>query len=204
MADWHQVAKARRHFADMIDGLTPEQLDQQSYCEHWSAQGVLCHLTSFAEVTFAGFFRAMRRGRFDFEKVSLGMAAPLLERPVDDVVASLRSRAAKSSALPLFPEALVVSDVLIHTQDVRRPLGLAGELDPGLVRIALDFITSHRMAKTFVERRPLDGVRLVATDSDWTFGSGAEITGTGEALLLAIANRPVLHDLSGDGLAKWS
>lgn len=204
MANWTQAAKARIDFADMFDGLSESQLQQQSFCEHWDSRGVLCHLTSFAETTFGGFFKAMRRGKFDFEQVSLNMVAPLMERPVEDVVQSLRNRATKSAAMPMFPEALVVTDVLVHTQDVRRPTGASGELDPQLVRMGLDFITKHRMAKSFVERRTLNGVTLRATDSDWSFGSGPEISGTGEALLMGIANRPVLADLAGDGLESWT
>lgn len=204
MANWIQAAKARNNFADMIEGLSESQLQQQSFCKEWDSRGVLCHLTSFAETTFGGFFKAMRRAKFDFEQVSLNMAAPLLERPVDDVVRSLRNRATKSAAMPMFPEALVVSDILIHTQDVRRPTGAPGQLDPDLLGVALDFITKHRMAKSFVERRPLDGVKLQATDSNWSFGSGPQITGTAEALLMGIAKRPVLADLSGDGLSSWT
>ena len=40
-----------------------------------------------------------------------------------------------------------------------------------------------------------------ATDIDWSFGQGQEVTGPGEALLMTIAGRPdPLHELSGPGL----
>jgi len=204
MATWNRVAAARNDFADMVDGLSAEQLAQATYCEGWSAQAVLCHLTSFAETSFVGFFNAMRRARFNFAAVSQNMLDPLLSRPVPDVATSLRNRAAKSAAMPGFPEALVLADVLIHTQDVRRPLGLQGELDGSQTKDALDFLTNHKMAKNFVERRALEPVGLTATDMDWTFGSGAEITGTAEALMMGIAGRPVIDDLAGPGLAHWT
>lgn len=45
------------------------------------------------------------------------------------------------------------------------------------------------------------GLTLVATDSDWRAGDGPEVTGPGEALLMAVAGRPhALGEPSGDGL----
>ena len=46
------------------------------------------------------------------------------------------------------------------------------------------------------------GLRLVATDVDWSHGDGPEVRGTGEALLLAMTGRRVvLDELHGDGVA---
>jgi hypothetical protein len=45
------------------------------------------------------------------------------------------------------------------------------------------------------------GLRLVATDVDWSSGDGPRITGSGEAILLAASGRPVaLDELDGEGL----
>ena len=45
------------------------------------------------------------------------------------------------------------------------------------------------------------GLRLTATDLDWSAGSGPEVRGTGEALLMAVAGRAdLLPELSGPGL----
>jgi hypothetical protein len=47
------------------------------------------------------------------------------------------------------------------------------------------------------------GVRLVATDLDWSHGRGPEVRGNGEALLMAMAGRrAALDDLDGPGKAK--
>ena len=106
--------------------------------------------------------------------------------------------------MPGFPEEMTMADVAIHTQDVRRPLGLAGSPSEDTVRTALDFITTHKMGTTLIANRPpLEGVRLVATDMDWSFGDGAEISGPGESLMMALAARPVLDELSGGGVDLW-
>ncbi len=203
MATWQHAAKARNDFADMIEQLTPDELGRPSFCAEWSARGVLAHVTSFVETGTVAFVITMVKNRFDFDRVSVDMANTQLARPVADVLVSLRANASKSAAMPMFPEAMTVTDVAIHTQDVRRPLGLDGTLDPAVSATALEFLTTHKMATTLVDRKPLDGVRLVSTDSDWTFGSGEEISGTGEALMMGMAGRPVLADLSGPGVVRW-
>ncbi len=203
MATWNLAAKARTDFADMIEGLTPEQLGQSTFCPEWTAQGVLAHVASFVETGFVKFMGTMAKNRFDFDNVSLDLARTQLARPVGDVLAALRAKAAKSSAMPMFPEELTVSDMAIHTQDVRRPLGLEGSLDDAVLSATLDFLTTHKMATTLVDRKPLEGVRLVATDRDWSFGEGDEITGSGEALMMGMAGRPVLDELTGPGLSRW-
>ncbi|MDH3679512.1 MAG: maleylpyruvate isomerase family mycothiol-dependent enzyme [Acidimicrobiia bacterium] len=203
MATWELAAKARQDFADMIDGLSAQQLDEQSLCEEWTAKEVVAHLTSFVETGGFGLFTEMVKNRFDFTKVSAAMVDKRKDRSVADLTGSLRQHATKSAPLPTFPEELTVGDVAIHTQDVRRPLGLAGELDEKVLRTTLDFLTTHKHATTLVDRRPIEDVRLEATDLGWSFGDGPEITGTGEAIMMGLANRPVLDDLDGPGLANW-
>ncbi len=203
MATWESAAKARRDFATMIEGLTPEQLEEQSLCNEWTARGVLAHVTSFVETPLPRFFATIAKNKFNFDKASVDMANRQLARPTKDVLASLRSKATKSAALPMFPEEMTLSDVVIHTQDVRRPLGLDGSVDDEALDKTLEFLTTHKMATTLVSRPSLDGVKLVATDREWSFGEGAEISGTGEALVMALANRPVLDELTGDGVDRW-
>ncbi len=203
MATWQLAAKARRDLADLVESLDTEQLGQPTYCAEWTAQGVLAHATSFVETGLVGFVTTMAKNKFDFDKVSIAMAKTQLGRPVPDVLESLRSQASKSAVLPMFPEAMTVTDVAIHTQDIRRPLGLDGELDDEVLGAALEFLTSHKMATTLVDRKSLDGVRLVASDRDWSFGQGDEIVGTAEALMMGMAGRPVLDELSGPGVAAW-
>jgi hypothetical protein len=48
----------------------------------------------------------------------------------------------------------------------------------------------------------ISGLRLHASDADWSHGSGPEVSGPMLSLLMAMTGRkPVLQDLSGDGVA---
>lgn len=66
------------------------------------------------------------------------------------------------------------------------------------MRAVLDFAIT---APTLPAKKNTRGLRLEATDLDWTRGSGDRVvTGTGEAILMAAAGRPsALADLDGDG-----
>lgn len=62
----------------------------------------------------------------------------------------------------------------------------------------LDFALT---APTLPAKKNAKGLRLAATDVNWTTGDGPDVNGPGEALLMAIAGRPhALDELSGPGL----
>ncbi|OUS93088.1 maleylpyruvate isomerase family mycothiol-dependent enzyme [Rhodococcus sp. NCIMB 12038] len=49
------------------------------------------------------------------------------------------------------------------------------------------------------------GVKLVATDLDWSHGRGPQVSGSGEALLMAMAGRrDALGDLTGPGRSAFA
>jgi hypothetical protein len=51
-------------------------------------------------------------------------------------------------------------------------------------------------------RRRVAGLRLVATDTDWSHGKGPEVEGAAEALLLLLYGRsPRTDELTGEGAA---
>lgn len=205
MATWERAGRLRRDLADIAEGLSEEQLQAPTLCEQWTAQGVVCHVAGFVTTSFPKFMWTVAKNRGNFDKASQEMANTELARPFADVLADLRGKATKSSALPMFPEELTMADTMIHIQDIRRPLGLDGGFDDESKRAALDFLTEHKMATTLVDRKPLEGVKLSPTDLDWSWGDGAEITGTAEAIMMAMANRPsAMADISGPGADLWA
>ena len=64
--------------------------------------------------------------------------------------------------------------------------------------VALDF---GRTAPTIHARRRTRGLRLVATDTDWSAGDGPAVEGPAEPLLMAIAGRRTTDEPSGPGVS---
>jgi len=86
---------------------------------------------------------------------------------------------------------------MIHQQDIRRPLGRNRTIPAERLRSALQRSLYVPILKTAWRSR---GLRLIATDVDWTHGSGPEVRAPGEALLMSLAGRgTALNELAGPG-----
>jgi uncharacterized protein (TIGR03083 family) len=93
----------------------------------------------------------------------------------------------------------MVGEVVIHGQDIRRPLGLAHTYQPEALTLVGDFVIRGNLL--LGGKRRATGLTLVATDVDWTRGSGPEVRGPLTSIILALTGRKAgLADLSGDGL----
>ena len=88
--------------------------------------------------------------------------------------------------------------VLIHGQDMCRPLGIKRDLpETHLVPVA-DFVKDD--VHIYGAKKRIAGLKLTATDMDWSHGCGPEVTGPAEALVMMMAGRLVaLDDLTGEG-----
>jgi uncharacterized protein (TIGR03083 family) len=203
MADgWKLAARARNEFADVIEGLTPEQVESgTTLCEGWSPHLVLAHAVTFVDVPLPKFMFNVAKHRGNFDVASDVMARKIAQRPVSDLIATLRAKAGKTSSIPTFPEGLTVADMVVHAQDVRRALELDGAPDPELVAYSLEFLTTHKQAKLLLEKQGvLEGLRFEATDLDWSSGTGALVHGPGEAILMTMVRRNASSELTGDGV----
>ena len=88
--------------------------------------------------------------------------------------------------------------VLVHGQDICRPLGIKRNLpESHLIPVANSVKTD---VYRFGTKKRIAGLKLTASDMDWTHGNGPEVTGPAEALVMRMAGRLVaLDDLSGEG-----
>ncbi len=93
------------------------------------------------------------------------------------------------------------SDTCLHLRDLARPLGLDADVSLDDWRTCLDYFAGPNAADALVPRGRLTGLRLRATDQDWSSGTGPEVTGTSEALAMAMSGRAAaLVDLDGSGV----
>ncbi len=182
----------------LLEELTPAQWDAQSLCTHWRVRDVATHVVSYDELsvpaTVATFFRGgLRTGKVN--DVALARYRDLDHDGIIDLVArNLHPRGLPSG----FKGGIALTDGTIHHQDIRRALGLPRTIPEHRLVPALTFSLG---APTLPTKGNAKGLKLVATDVDWAAGDGPEVTGRGEALLMAAAGRAhALDDLSGDGL----
>jgi len=195
------VADERRGTAFLLDGLGVAELATPSLCMGWDVKTVGAHVVSTAIDGTGAFLRlALRRGSMN--RAIDELARRRAQRPAAQVVADLHQCADRRISPPLFGPLDPLADVLVHSGDIRIPLGLPFQPDPRRVASAMDFLTGP-WPFGFVPFGRLRGISLRASDIRRVWGSGPEIRGPVAALMMTITGRTaLLHMLDGPGLPQ--
>jgi uncharacterized protein (TIGR03083 family) len=194
------VADERRRVADLVEHLSPAQLDTPSLCGDWTVKQVAGHLLAAVESPPTGLLPMMLRSGLNLHRANARLAQLMADRPADELAESLRRNAENPFRPPIVGYPGQLTDLQVHGQDMRRPLGLPHGLRLERLRISLDFLVGGR-AVGFAPKRRLAGLSFEATDLDWTWGTGPLLAGPAEALALAMTGRTVaLGELDGDGV----
>lgn len=195
---WDAIADERRRLADLLETLTAQQLDTQSLCEAWTVNEVAAHVVATVQVGIPRFAWTVIVSAGDMHKASRLVTAQIAARPVGELAGTLREKA--DYRAPLRRPEGPLADLLVHSQDIRRPLGLSSRFPRERITTVLQFLT-ERKAIGFVAKGVVSGLAWQATDLTWAHGSGPAVRGPGEALMMALTGRvAALDDLEGDGL----
>jgi uncharacterized protein (TIGR03083 family) len=199
---WRVIAQQRRQLADLLDELSDAEWERRSLCAGWRMRDVAAHvaLAPQSPSIWAITVDAVRaNGRF--HRLNHDVAVRHAQRPVTELVDELR-RYADSRRLPIVTNYRnILLDTLVHTQDIALPLGRQLPMPPEAAAAAATRVWT--MGWPFWARRRLRAVRLVANDVNWSAGTGSEVTGPIDALLLLLTGRTVaLSRLTGAGLPR--
>ncbi|WAY17628.1 maleylpyruvate isomerase family mycothiol-dependent enzyme [Mycolicibacterium fortuitum] len=189
----------RQEFTDLLDGLSPQQWQAPTLCSGWTVRDVVAHTIAYLGQTRMGLTAALlaARGQIDRLNESALRTAPGPE----ELRGLIRAGVDPSGVGALYGCRVALIECLIHQQDVRRPLGVPRIIPAGTLRASLTFA---RVSPVIGGAWRTRGLRLIATDLDWSAGHGPVIRGPGEALLLAMTGRvgAVADELQGPGLAQ--
>jgi uncharacterized protein (TIGR03083 family) len=192
------VSAERHRLADSVADLTAEQWATPSLCAAWTVRDVVAHLTVTTRVTVPRLLRGAVRARGSFDRLAIDLAA---ERAVAhtpaELVAQLRESAASTRRMPGSSPMDPLMDLVVHAQDVARPLGRRHVSPPDVVAASLAYVATNRFMGG---PQRLAGVQLVSTDTGWTHGDGAELRGPDiDLLMVAAGRRAGLDALEGPG-----
>ncbi|AKC40936.1 DinB family protein [Mycolicibacterium phlei] len=188
------VQQEKRDLAALLRTLAPQEWDAPSLCAGWRVRDVVAHVL-YDGTSFPRYFYEVVRVRGSADKLNQLYIDRAEGWSTDKLLAAFESTIDRSYSAKIQPK-LVLADLLIHHQDIRRPLNRLRKVPVGTLRTVLEnpdpFIHSKRRLK---------GLRWTATDVDWTYGDGPEIRGPGEAIVMAVGARPsVLSELTGPGV----
>jgi len=188
----------RQMLADDLAGIDAAQWSHATWCEKWNVQEVAGHLVAAASITAPHFIGGFIKSGFSFDRFVEGDLKTFAAGSPADVLGRFRS-IINSNRKPPGPAYVALGEIMVHGEDIRRPLGLAGN-HPKEHLTALADMYVKTGAPLHGKRRSA-GLKLVGTDTAWTAGEGPEVSGPTMSLILAVVGRKgALNDLSGPGL----
>ena len=196
---WRLIHEQRDKTADMLATLTPEQWEMQSLCADWRVRDVAAHCIETQLMTPGRFFSLFAGSGFRFNSMSARRVALHRTEPISDLLKQFRDTAARSTGPP-GPAMTPLGEAVIHGEDMARPTGKRIDVSPDALVAVADYAV--RTTPLLHGKQRSAGLRLRATDVEWTFGSGPEVSGPAASLIMAVCGRAqALDDLSGEGLA---
>lgn len=196
---WELIHREREAMADTLAELKPSQWAEPSLCGGWSVHVAAAHILAGAEQTQLGFMKRLAGSGFRFDTMIERDAKRFGALPPAEIIERIRARTSTTNGPPA-PQGTMLGEVVVHAGDIRYPLGQAGISSPEALAACLDMYKTTGFPVGAKQR--ISGLRLVATDLDWSHGTGPEVTGPALPLLLAMTGRPAgLADLAGAGLA---
>ncbi|GAA2309382.1 maleylpyruvate isomerase family mycothiol-dependent enzyme [Glycomyces scopariae] len=193
---WSAIFTERQALADDLDGLDPEAWTTPSLCAGLSVREVLAHLTAGASLDWGHWMAGVIKHRFDFDAQSDMQLRRRLGDSAADTLAQFKAAVA-STTRPL-PLKAVLGEIVVHGEDVRRPLGIRRDHPTATVTAVADYFQRTNM--TVPSGKRAAGLRLEAADGPFTAGDGPLVSGRTIALVMAMTGRAAYGDeLDGPG-----
>jgi uncharacterized protein (TIGR03083 family) len=192
------VHAERGSLSDYLATLSPEQWDAPTWCEKWNVRELVAHLTAAGNITAPHFLAGFVKAGFSFDKTvdrdlrnySAGSPADVKAR-FDAIINSNRK--------PPGPAYVALGEVMVHGEDIRRSQGGRGD-HPNEHLVTLAEMYKKTGAPLHGKKRVV-GLKLRATDVDWSSGDGPEVAGPCMSLIMGMVGRTgALADCEGEGL----
>jgi uncharacterized protein (TIGR03083 family) len=195
---WTLIHCERRKLVDDLQDLTYAQWHTASLCPGWDVHQALAHVVALTKQTPPKFVRRFVASGFRFDDMVAKDIARESSGTPAQTLTELAAHAGDTSAPP-GPVDSWLGEVVVHGADIRRPLGMTYSVP---VRTAVQVADFYKNSNLLIgAKKRIAGLRLVATDTDWSHGSGPEVTGPILSLVLAMTGRAAaLSDLRGDGI----
>lgn len=198
--DIRRLAREERaDFAAFLATLQPEQWQAPTLCPGWRVRDVVAHVVSYGDLDARGLLACVIRGGFWSPRVNAVAMARYSTHSPAQLLTLLTDHPDPRGLHAALGGRVGLVEGIIHQQDIRRALGLprAVPLERLLPALRIAVIAPD------IGGLRMSGLRMVATDLRFSFGLGAEVRGSAEALLMAVAGRRgVVGELAGPGQEK--
>jgi len=196
---WAAIHAERAALAEDLAMLNDKQWASPSLCERWNVEEVVAHLSAAASTGPLRWIGSALGARFDFELHNSRRLAEHLGPTPADTLSQFR-QVIPSTTSPFGPVAAWLGELVVHAEDIRRPLGIAHRLPIETATEVAGFFS--RRSFTVKSKETVAGLRVEASDGPLASGQGPLVRGTTLALAMAMAGRAAFCDeLEGPGVA---
>ena len=197
------VQAERTEQADLLATLTPEQWNAPTLCAGWRVREVIAHTTLPFRMSLVRAALELARARGDINRMADRQARRDTARlSPEQLLASLRDNITHPWTPPGGGPVGALSHDVIHGLDITVGLGLDRRPPPERVALVLGDLRTENLAFFGTD---LTGVRLEATDLDWTYGTGTPVRGLAQDLLLTVCGRSLPPGrLEGDAAHRFT
>jgi uncharacterized protein (TIGR03083 family) len=198
MDTWQAIDEERSALAEDLATFDDSQWDTQSLCSQWKVRHVVGHLIGGADVKTGPFLVGMLRNGMNFNRLMAREGQTLGAAPPDELLAQFRKTIGTRRPPPGAKPEIVLTDLVCHSGDIRRPTGVTRSMPEATLSTVADSVS--RVGFPLKAKQRIAGLRMSATDCDWSAGDGPSVEGPLASLILVMAGRTApLADLSGEG-----
>lgn len=188
---WDTIVQERQALAEELGTLTEQEWATPSLCAGWTVKDVAAHVISSPQMTWRGTATVapgMLRHGYNGAILRDGLRRGAV--PTAQLLADYAQWAPVRRGPVTVTDVEPLLDVLVHTQDILRPLGRRHAMPLEAVPVAG---RRARLLAAMLGGSRVRRLRLVATDTDWAIGPerGPRVEGPAEELLLLLCGRPV-------------
>ncbi|HEX3332736.1 MAG TPA: maleylpyruvate isomerase family mycothiol-dependent enzyme [Acidimicrobiales bacterium] len=173
--------------ADLLEGAGSGVWDAPSLCESWRTREVVAHMTMPARYDGPAFMTELEAAGGDFTRLSDTVAARDGALPEVTLLAGLRAETLHAWEPPGGGKPGALTHCVIHGLDIIEAVPLPRRIPRGCVGAVLGALVAGGGPALFGV--DLSGIELRADDLDWSYGSGALVTGPAQALALVLCGR---------------
>jgi uncharacterized protein (TIGR03083 family) len=186
---WSVIDAERVAVADLLVDLSPDEWVAPSLCAGWTVGDVAAHLAWQQRTPVPVLIGGLVRARGNMDRMILE-AAPRYgrSRSARQLSEEIRGLAGTRKSPPGLSNLEVLIDILVHPQDIAVALGRSHPMPVDAAAVAATRVWA--MGRPFRAASRFAGRRLVATDTDFSAGSGEPVERPIHELLLTMTGRP--------------
>lgn len=197
---WFDVHQEREALLDFLRDLTAFQWDTPSLCSEWRVRDVVGHMVSETTLTIPKVLVGTIASGFRINRFIAKDARRHGDVALSSLLDDFKSAALTRTHLRGLSSLSMLNDIVIHSLDIRRPLNEKRSVpESRSILVANDLWPS----RFFPGHKLFSGLRVEATDADWSAGEGPAVAGSLEDLILAMSGRRGgLESIRGEGVTE--